>query len=194
MQFHPIQPGGVGRVVDAMKPLVARRQELEAGIIGHSLERAVEGNDACWLQCLAQFPDFILRQHLSRKETDSVSTFLESIERNSANRTDIFDCRVLRCRLGYEKHALNPRQVRDLLAQHRADLARFFRHALGFPFDDSNVSFDPGLGPVLDLNDLDSGRADGNYVDLVGLAKMRGRESEIRQQEPLVASGLRPQA
>ena len=37
MKFHPILPGGMGRVVDAMKPLVARRQERQTGVIGHSL-------------------------------------------------------------------------------------------------------------------------------------------------------------
>ena len=54
-----------------------------------------------------------------------------------------------------------------MLSERRTDLARLVGQAIGFLFDEIRISIHPCCGPVLDLDDPDSRRADSDDVDFV---------------------------
>ena len=59
MEDHPILPGGMGPLVDAMETLIQGRPELEPRVAGHSLQRAVQGDGAPRFQRTAKRPNLM---------------------------------------------------------------------------------------------------------------------------------------
>ena len=130
-------------------------------------------------------------------EPDRIAPTLERVEWDAANGLTVLKRRDFGCRLSHQKHAVHPRQALHLPAQFRADSARLVGYAIGLMFyaiglmfDEFRVSLDPRRSPVLDLNDPDAGRADGDDVNLVGLPMVCRGEGQVRQQYPLVITRL----
>ena len=70
-------------------------------------------------------------------------------------------------------------------------LAAGFFHVL---FGREPFRYDPLRGPVLDFDDPDARRADGDEVDFVRLQPVVDRERQIRQEDPDVVAERRPEA
>ena len=115
VQNHPILPCGMGPPVNPVEPLVGRRLELQAGVAGQPLQRAVHCDLAIWRQSVGEHPDLLRRQRARRIETNRVPPGLERVERNAPNDpalepTDLGGC------LGDQERAVHPPEARSLLA------------------------------------------------------------------------------
>ena len=195
MQDHLVLPGGVNAGIDAVEPLLLRAPQLQVDVPCEPAQRTVEGDDALRLQEAAQ-PRHLRRAQRRRDrgvEPDRLLPLLQCVNADSANPPAGQELHLRRLARQQDR-PVYAAKFRNGSAQRSADLARLACDLVGFLLHQVRVRVDPLRRPVLDFNDADARRTDGDEIYLVRLKPVGDRERAVRQQDPGVVAVSRLEA
>ena len=149
-----------------MKSLIRRRLKFQIAIISQSSQRTVYSHTGLRVQSLAQPLDLRWRQVARRIQAQGTLPSSQRVELDAADFPPLkrLDLRGI---LRDQEHPIHPAEIRDHPAQRGANLARLVRYPLGLAFHKLGIAIYPSRRPVLDLDDPNPRRADGNNVDFV---------------------------
>ena len=195
VQQHAILTGGMNAGIDAVEPLLLRAPRLQVDVLREPAQPAVEGDYALRLQQAAQARHLrrAQRRRVRDVEPDGALPLLQRMHADAANAATGKRLHPGRF-AGQQDRSADAAESRNGPAQRGADPAGLVRDLVGFVRHHVRVGVDPLRRPVLDFDDPDARRADGDEIDFVRLQPVVDRERQIRQEDPDVVAERRPEA